>query len=241
MRGKSMIVGAAALVLLGTVLLAGLLSAAPVAAGGSPTGSITVRGFGEAAGTPDVAYVTLGIEIRNEDLNTAMDEADSGMTAIIDSLYALDIPAEDIQTLDFSVWSEESRGPEGPALDASRFYRVTNIVRVTLRDTNLVQSAIDAAVTAGANRIHGITFGLDNPAALEADARIDALDDARERAQQIADALGVTLGDPIVVNEGGSTGSPYRMDASRGIGGGGIQEGQLSVSVQVEVTYELVR
>lgn len=241
MNRKSMHISAVALLLVGALLLMGVLGAPAVNAQSTSPGTITVPGYGAAFGAPDVAYLTLGIEVRNADVNTALAEADSGIAAIIEGLRALDIPAADMQTLDFSVWAEESYGPEGPSLDAPSFYRVTNMLRVTLRDTTLVQSALDAAVSAGANRIHGITFGIDNPATLESDARLDALADAQDRAQQIADALGVTLGEPIAVSEGGAE-MPYMMDAARALGGGGsIQEGQLSVSVQVQVAYELLR
>lgn len=224
------------------VLLGGAALANPAAAQDAANSTITVPGYGEAFGAPDVAYVTLGVETRNEDLATGMSDADSAMTAIIEAIRALEVDAADIQTVEFSVWSEESYGPEGPALDAPRLYRVTNIVRITVRDTELVQAVIDAGVTAGANRIHGVSFGLDDPAALEADARLMALADARDRAEQIAAAIGVTLGDVVSVTEGGSGMIPMMDRASYGMGGGGgIQEGQLSASIQVQVTFDVVR
>ena len=224
------------------ILLGGALLATPAAAQDAPAAAITVPGYGESFGTPDVAYVTLGVEIRNEDLAAGMGEADASMAAILEAIRALGVADADLQTVDFSVWSEEAYGPEGPALDAARFYRVTNIMRITVRDTAQVQAVIDAGVTAGANRIHGVSFGLDDPAGLEAEARIQALADARDRAEQIAAAIGVTLGEPVAVTEGGAGGLSVMMAEARGFGGGGgIQEGQLSASVQVQVTFEVVR
>ncbi len=223
------------------VLLGGTLLANPAAAQADSGGTITVPGFGEAFGAPDVASVTLGVETRNQDLAAGMSDADSAITAIIEAIRALGVEAADIQTVEFSVWSEETYGPDGPMLDAPRIYRTTNIVRITVRDTAQVQAVIDAGVTAGANRIHGVSFGLDNPAALEADARVMALADARERAEQIAAAIGVTLGDVVSVTEGGSGMIPMMDYAARGGGGGGIQEGQLSTSIQVQVAFEVVR
>lgn len=223
------------------VVSGGALRVPQAAAQDTPASTITVMGFGEANGAPDVATVMLGVDKLNEDLSVVMSEADAVMTAVSEALAALGIPAEDIQTMDFSVWSEDRMGPDG-MLQAAPQYRMVNTVRIRVMDTELVQAVIDAGVTAGANRIQGVSFGLDDLAALESEARVDALADARERAEQIAAAIGVTLGDPIVVNEGGSPGL-YGMEAAvRGIGGGGgIQQGQLSVSVQVQVTFDVVR
>jgi uncharacterized protein YggE len=242
LNGKQFIVAVAALALVAAVAVSGTFGVPQAAAQTTTPGTITVLGNGEASGAPDIAYVMLGVEIRNESLGNALGEANTAISAVIEAVRGLGVAAEDIQTLDFSVWSEESYSPDGQMMETPRFFRVSNIVRITARDTGVVQALIDAAVTAGANRIQGVTFGLDNQAALESEARLAALADARDRAQQIADAIGVTLGEPTVVTEGGSLNMPYGVMEARGMGGGGgIQQGQLSVSVQVQVTFETAR
>ncbi len=245
MKKQGIITGMAALALVALAAVLALSGApgAPVAAQSPAPGTITVRGFGEASGAPDVAYVSLGVDTRNASLSEAMGEANSVMAAVIEAVRSLDIAAEDIQTVDFSVWSDEPMTPEGTPAEGTRYYRVTNVVRITVRDTTLMQDVIDVAVAAGANRIYGVTFGLENPDALERDARVAALENARERAAQIAQAIGVTLGEPTIVVEGDNFNQGVVMEmAARGLGGGGgIQQGQLSVQVQVQVTFETVR
>ncbi|GAB4574808.1 MAG: hypothetical protein Kow0077_23180 [Anaerolineae bacterium] len=238
---KQLAFGALIMALLGGLLAAGGQIGGVAVADDPPGGTITVPGYGTANGSPDIAYVTLGVEMRDPALSVAMQAADDAMAAVLAALQAAGIAAEDIQTVDFSVWSEESFGPEGPAAEASRAYRVAHIVRVTVRDTAQVQAVVDAGVRAGANRIHGVSFGLDNPAALEATARLDALADARDRAEQIAAAIGATLGEVVTVSEGGAAAPMPMVEAARGMGGGGIQQGQLSVGVQVQVTFAIVR
>jgi uncharacterized protein YggE len=240
------------------VLIAALVGvavgASPAAAlpaqGGAPTGTITVSGSGEATGSPDVAYVSLGVEVMNADLGAALAETNTKMTAIIGAIRELGIAAEDMQTLQFGVWSDTSGAPSPmggggtPGTITGIVYHVTNIMRITVRDTSQVQAVVDSAVSAGANNIQGLNFGLDDPAALEREARIKALDDARERASQIAAAIGVTLGEPMTVTEGSISGYPTIQMAAApgyGAGGGGFQEGQLSVSVEVQVTYDVIR
>ena len=122
-------------------------------------------------------------------------------------------------------------------------YHLSNIVSITVRDTEAVQAVLNAALDAGANSIQNLSFGIQDSASLEQDARLQALQDARERASQIAEAIGGTLGDELIVVEGGSSFPGVRFDmAASGIGGGGgIQQGQLSVTMQLQVTYALVR
>jgi len=242
-----------ALILVGgllMILVAGALGASPAAAGGPlpaqggypPVESITVTGYGEAAGSPDVAYLQLGLDISQEDLSAAVAEATGGMDSIIAALSELGIAAEDMQTLNFNVWSDEPYDPQTGMPGGQRIYRVNNILRVTVRDTSLVQTIIDAAIAAGANNIYGLNFGIDDPAALEGEARLQAIADARARAGQIAQAIGVSLGEPIIVTEGSDGYYGPVMEAARGLGGGGgIQEGQLTVNVQLQVTFAIVR
>jgi hypothetical protein len=97
---------------------------------------------------------------------------------------------------------------------------------------------------AGANTLNGLSFGISDMKALEAEARTAAVADARERAQQLADAFGVTVGEVVSVSE--SFGSfplfadfgGAKLDA---IGGAApsVSPGQLSVSVQVNLSFAI--
>ena len=49
---------------------------------------VTVSGFGQVSMTPDTGVVTLGVEIRNEDLATAQAFAAGRMEAIIEAMEA---------------------------------------------------------------------------------------------------------------------------------------------------------
>ena len=168
--------------------------------------TITVTGSGQASGAPDVAYLSLGVDTINADLSAAVTEADQTMTAVVAAVQALGIAPEDIQTVNYSVWTQDS-GPGGQLSD--RAYHLSNIISITLRDTNAVQDVLNAALEAGANSIQGLNFGIQDSASLEQEARLQALDDARQRATQIAEA--------------------------------DRQQGQLSVTMQLQVTYALVR
>jgi uncharacterized protein len=228
--------------------------AAPAAAGDSPARSITVVGRGEVKAKPDVATVNLGVEVTAPTVGEAMTEANARMKTILASMKALGIADKDIQTSNFSI-NFERQEPVAPAISEAMpgtkpsetktpagFYRVNNMIQVTIRDLDKVGDVLDAAVEAGANNVWGVSFGLDSTDALESEAREKAVADARTRAESLAELNGVTVGDVIAISEviGGSPSPMYAEAASfRGLGGGGapVEPGELTFSTQIQVVY----
>lgn len=208
----------------------------------STTGGITVVGQGEAFGQPDQARVQIGVETFAEEVAEATAANETGVQSIMDALEELGIEDADIQTSNYNLWAEQPRGDEGGQGIAG--YRVMNQVTVTIRDIDQVGAVIGAVTEAGANSIHGVSFSVADPAGLEADARADAIENAREKAQSLAELSGVELGEVISVSEViGQPGVPMM----EGFGGRdmvtdsapGISPGELSYGVQVQVTFAI--
>ncbi len=230
------------------VVMAGIVAAAPIAAQDAPetpTRTITVTGLGTASGSPDQAILSLGVELRSEDLGEAVDQVNSTVAAVIEALEASGIAPEDIQTTNFSVYQEIPGYPmpassDAPATGPGYTYVVNNMVQARVRDTSQLNAVIDAGLAAGANRIFGLSFAIGDQTELENAALEDAVADANSRAATLAAAIGVTLGDPIIVREVSGAGMPFAREAAMGLGGGGsISEGQLAISTQVEITYSV--
>jgi len=159
------------------------------------------------------------------------------------ALTAAGIADEDIQTTNYSLYAEQIYGDKGPEGIAG--YRISNQVNVKIRDISRVGDVLGAVTEAGANAIYGVNFSVADPAALEAEARAQAMEDAAKRAASLAELGNVTLGDVKVISE--VVGQPVMP---LGMGGGGfameqaasapgISPGQLSYQVQVQVTYNI--
>jgi uncharacterized protein YggE len=206
--------------------------------------TISVSGFGEMVGVPDIATVELGVETEAPEVAQAIESSNQIVEQVTQALLGAGVAANDIQSTRFNVWREEGFDRlTGQPTDEVTFH-VDSTVRVTVRDIDQISSTIQTGLDAGANNVFGLNFGIDDTAELEAEARLLALDDAKDRAQQHADALGLTLGDPIAVSElvGGTTfGAVSEAAFLRGLGGGGggppLSPGELNVGVQVDVMY----
>ncbi|HEX2622709.1 MAG TPA: SIMPL domain-containing protein [Phototrophicaceae bacterium] len=214
---------------------------AQTATGGSgasyPLNTITVVGSGVAYGAPDMATVEVGVNVVNASVTEAFTEANTKAKAIVDALVALGIAPEDIATTNLSVYTVT----DDTGLTVTG-YNVSNSVRVTVRDVAKAGDVIDAAIQAGANTLNNLSFDIADHSALESQAREKALGDAKVRAEEYAKLIGATLGDVIVVTENTVGGAipmaAYDMKAS---GGAFVTAGQTEVSIQTQVTYQIVR
>jgi len=207
-----------------------------------PTNTITVTGVGEAFGSPDIAYLNLGVQTANEDVVVAFNEANEKVAQLIEALKEFGIAERDLQTTGLYMYTDTPFDPATGQPMETPIYRVTNSLSITVRDVTQVGEVVSVGVNSGANSINGLTFGLADPATIEQAARADAVDNARARAQQLAELTGKTLGDPIIVTETFGNAIPFASNFDRAQSGGGaapIEQGQLSVSVNVQVTFSV--
>jgi len=200
----------------GVVALAGSDPAAPATAyssgGGSEQSAIWVSGTGEVSVVPDVAVLSLGVEVEEATVQEAMDEAAVAMDRVISTLLARGVAEKDIQTQWFNIypvrnWTEWDNTIIG--------YEVTNTVTVKIRDIEATGRIIDAVAKAGGDliRIHGVSFTVDDPSPYYVEARAEAVADATAKAKQLADLGGVQLGKPFYISEGGGyTPTPIYKD-----------------------------
>ena len=122
---------------------------------------------------------------------------------------------------------------------------VDNSVYVTVRELDVLGDLLDDAISAGANNINSIQFDVADKAAAVKEARAKAVEDAKTQAQEMADAAGISLGDIQNLNFYDNSSYPVMG----GKGGGGdmmaadiavpMQPGQLTISVNVNITYTI--
>ena len=227
--------------------------AAPAAQSTTPqmARTITVVGRGEVKAKPDVANTNIGVEVTGPTVDAAMEDAQARMASVLSALKQMGIADKDIQTSNFSINFERQPQEPKPATAQATpgafeppagFYRVSNMVQVTIRDLTKVGDVLDTAVKAGANNVWGVTFALENTDALEGQAREAAVADAKSRADSLAGLTGVKVGPVVQISEViGSQPVPMYAMADRAMGGGGtpVEPGELTFSTQIQVVYAI--
>ena len=120
-------------------------------------------------------------------------------------------------------------------------YRVTNQVRITLRDTGKLGAILDKVVSLGANQIDSIEFGVAEPEALKDEARKLALKNVTDNAKLYAQAAGVTLGPILSITEEESSYQPRYLPsaATMEAKAAPIEAGTAAVEVRVRVNWEI--
>ena len=226
----------------GVVSAQGLATPEAAMAAGVPT--VSVSGHGEVNVPPDTASVSIGIDVVQPTLGQAQEQATAQATMVIEALKAAGIADEDIQTAYFNVNILRDYSENGDPTQITGF-EITNQLQLTVRDTDTLGDLLDEAVSAGANSINGVTFSVDDQTAAASQARRQAVEDARTKAEELAAAAGLTLGPVLSVAEGTVAPMPPPMTA----GAGGemakaqaavpVQPGSSTVAVDVSITFEL--
>ncbi len=215
---------------------------AALLAEGDDASGISVSGRGVAVAVPDIASLSLGVSTVRDSARQARDDAASRMTDLIASLEENGIAEEDYHTSLFSIAPEIDYRSNGQQV--IRGYRVTSILAVTVRDLDRVGEVIDDAVDAVGDpiRVQGVTFSIEDPAALQSEARALAMSDAKTKAGELAALAEVDLGKPIAISESSAGGVPpvffEAADLAQSVETP-ISSGQLEITVSVQVTYAI--
>jgi uncharacterized protein YggE len=193
----------AAAVVGGVILTSKVIGPLPLSISQTTTqkmGSFDVSGESELITVPDQAEVSVGITAREATVGAAQDRANSVINGITEAIKALGIKAEDIKTLDYSINPEYDYSSEfRPVIG----YNVSTTLRIKTTDLAQVNQIVDTATANGANQVNGIQFSLSEAKneELTSQARKEAIADAKENAEDLAQLSGMKLGKIINVYE----------------------------------------
>ena len=225
------------LVLFSAVVLAGC-SLLP---GGSTERTVSVTGTGSVSLPPDIVVVNIGVQTQGDNVAQAVAENNRRAQQVTEAILAAGVAEEDVRTTYFSVSPQQQYDPQGMPTGAVTYW-VDNTVTATLRQVDQLGGLLEAALGAGANSINNVQYGVDDTSEAELEARQQAMDDARQRAELLAAAAGATLGEPISISTS-ATGTDFAAaSAVGGIGGGAgvpVSAGSTEVQVQVYIVYSL--
>ena len=204
--------------------------------------TITVAGTGTVQVEPDTATVNLGVQVTRPTGAEAMEQINRDATAVTEALVAAGVAEEDIQTSSLSLYSVT--GDDGTTVTG---YNASLSINVTIRDVDAVGSTIDTAQRAGGEgfTIGGVSFSFADPESVLEQARIDALANARAKAEQYAAAAGVELGAVVSIVESPSYppiiygDAMIARDEAMTASGPPNSPGQLDLTIDISVSFAI--
>ncbi len=222
------------------LLAAVLLVAAAIAGVAQPrlahtatpaTATITVSADGTASGVPDRASFDFGVTTQAATASDALSRNAGQARAIVAALKKAGIDASSIQTTQVSLWPQMSSG--GTQIVG---YSASNSVHVTVPIAS-AGDTVDAAVAAGANNVGGPSLSIADQTSLYDEALQQALANAKQKAQAIAAATGLTVGGVVKVEEGGGQAPPLVYGNAVATAATPVEAGTQQVQASVTVTY----
>lgn len=206
--------------------------------------TIAISGEGKITGTPTIAMTEIGLLTDKKDVASAQKENTDKMNKLIAAVKALGIPESDIQTTQYQIYPKYDY-TNGKSVISG--YTVNQSITLKIRDLTKISAVLSKVGEVGANQVSNLTFTIDEPENLRAEARAKALASARGKADDLAKALGVKLVRVVSFSENNAEPMPpiyYR--SANALGGAGdavttpsIQTGTLDVTVDVNVIYEI--
>ena len=229
------------------VLLAFAFAMPPAAVADGPANpnqrTIQVSGNGEVDAPPDLAVLSLAIETQAPTAAAAAGRNGTLAQKVTDALKAKLGDKGKISTGGYSLdpeYADQSRPNAKPEITG---YRAANTITVQTGALDLVGPLIDAAISAGANRVNSLDFNLRDDAAARNDAIAKAAKDAQGQAQALAAALNLKLG-PVINATTGSTDGPRPVMfnaafSSRNAAATPVSPGEVTVPATVSLTYQI--
>lgn len=207
--------------------------------------TLSLSAEGETLAAPDMATITLGVQSTAATASAAMQANSAKMNAVVASIRRAGLQDRDIQTSGLSLnaqYAYENNQP--PRLTG---YQAANTVTIRVRDLARLGPIVDGVVSAGANQINGISFGLQNSDGAEDAARQDAVKTLAARADLYARASGYRVARLVNLSENTVISAPPPMPmmalarADFSEKSTPVEGGELSVRVNVNAVYELTR
>ena len=203
---------------------------------------ITVTGTGEVLIPADTAIVSLGVSAIDREVLKAQKQANQAIADIRGALIKAGVKEEDINTDYINIYAmyDYSEGAE-----VLKGYNANSTLAIRVTDIEAVGEVIDIAFEAGANTLNGINFSASDTTEAEEKAMKKAVEDAKDKAEVLAEASGLTIrGIEEIVESGtysydrGMMNNFAKATAEDAASGTVVQAAKLSVTSSITVKFK---
>jgi uncharacterized protein len=202
-----------------------------------------IEAEGKITAIPDTAEINVGIQINKPTVEAAQKEANEKINKINDELKKLGIEEKYIKTINYSIYPEYDYRAGQKIIG----YNTNITLKIKIKDFEKINQVIDTASSLGANQIGNLSFTIDDEKLeeLKMEARKQAIEKAKKKAKEIANAGGLKLGRIVNISES-ITDYQNRLYVPKAVGEDSemsesatqIQPGESEITASIVLSYE---
>ena len=212
--------------------------------------TIVVSDTGIVYAKPDLGLITASVVTEAKTVAEAMTENTEKMNAVIAAMKEQGVEEKDLKTTSFNIypryeWQEAGYlYPQGQRVLVG--YEVSQVLEVKIRNLEEIGAIIQTATDSGANQVSDLQLAIDNQDELKTQAREQAINKAKAKAEELAKQLGIRLMEISNFSETGVIPYSYGLEKAiaptAGLGGGEtlqVETGENKIEVTVYITYKI--
>ena len=222
-----------------------------------PQTTINVHGEGEISAVPDIANFSFSVTDEQLTVKEAQQNVNGVMASVVSYLEEADVDKKNIKTNGYNIYpryewknlSDTYYSLNSSLVNKERVlvgYEVSQNVVVKLEDIDKAGEILSGIGPLEVTNISGLTFDIDNKDELKRQARQDAIEDAKDKANQLAKDLGIDLVRMISYSSNDGNNYPvYSKDRAYAVNESSmgsavvVPVGENEIKVNVNLTYEI--
>lgn len=163
--------------------------------------TISVNGKGESISVPDIATFSFSVSETAKTVAEAQTKATDNINAALKAVKGAGVAEKDIKTTSYSI-NPHYEYQDGvcttvgycrPGKSILTGYDVAQSVEVKVRDLAKAGAIFSTIGALNVQNVNGLSFAIDDIEKVKADARAKAITDAKTKAQELANQLGVRI------------------------------------------------
>jgi len=238
-----------------TYTLVGFKTMRFIGSGVQPTNVVTVEGEGEVYTSPDIATFSVTVREEAKKVASAQEIVKGKINKVLAMLEEMGVEEKDISTAYYSSYPKYDyeqivciRYPCPTQKPTITGYEVSHSITVKVRDIDSSGDVVEKLAELGITEVSGPNFSIDKEDEFKNEARRKAIIQAKEKAEQLAEDLGVDIVRVVNFSENRRGYPIYAMKATapmyeEGMGGDAettqIPSGENKISSFVTITYEI--
>jgi len=207
-----------------------------------PVRQIKVNGIATVEVSPDVVDISITLAITRQRPKEAVSELALQRTALVDALHKAGVGRNELRLGHLDVYPVHKPHPDNHLIDG---YRASLTLEVSLTNFERIGEVMELAANHEVRRMH-TRFRSTKMPQMKNQARALALEAAGKKAEQMAAAMRLGVGEVLTIEElarSNSWGSPSHGNAFRPASSSGahqLQPGAIPLRLTLEVSYRLV-